>query len=208
MTEPEATSQSAPDGAIGRLPIGSNDFERRIGAARRAKDAFFRDSQRSPLPHEQRRAFAGLAYFQPDQAYRFAGLRLERPGDPERARFAIDTSDHQPGTAYRLGRFRFAIGGQEVALTAYRIGNGTSDALFVPFRDGTSGIETYPAGRYLDITAEDDGTCVVDFNDAYHPFCAYSDSYSCPLPPAENWLPVRIEAGERLDRTPGPQPHG
>jgi hypothetical protein len=62
----------------------------------------------------------------------------------------------------------------------------------------TSGNETYGAGRYLDLEAESDGTYVIDFNLAYHPYCVYADDFSCPLTPAENRLPIRIEAGERL----------
>ena len=49
-----------------------------------------------------------------------------------------------------------------------------------------------------DIRVEADGNYVLDFNFAYSPYCAYSDGYSCPLPPTENWLSVRIEAGERM----------
>jgi uncharacterized protein (DUF1684 family) len=75
---------------------------------------------------------------------------------------------------------------------------GLSDSLFVPFLDVTSGHETYGAGRYLDLEAEPDGTYVIDFNLAYHPYCVYADHFSCPLTPAENRLPIRIEAGERL----------
>jgi hypothetical protein len=71
------------------------------------------------------------------------------------------------------------------------------DELFVPFRDATNAAETYEAGRYLDLAAQDDGTYDLDFNLAYAPFCAYSPSYSCPLPPPENWLTARITAGER-----------
>ena len=72
------------------------------------------------------------------------------------------------------------------------------DSVFVPFIDATSGHETYGAGRYLDLEAEPDGTYSLDFNLAYHPYCVYAPTYSCPLTPAENRLPVRIEAGERL----------
>jgi uncharacterized protein (DUF1684 family) len=84
--------------------------------------------------------------------------------------------------------------------TARPIGSGRPGhhPLFVPFSDGTSGHESYGAGRYLDIRAESDGSHVLDINLAYNPYCAYSEAYSCPLPPAENWLPVRIEAGERV----------
>ena len=67
-----------------------------------------------------------------------------------------------------------------------------------PFLDATSGHETYGAGRYLDLEPEDDGTYDLDFNLAYHPSCVYDVRFSCPLTPAENRLPVRIEAGERL----------
>ena len=131
-------------------------------------------------------------------SYRFAGLRLEPVGDDARASFEIQTSDARHRPAQRLGRLRFVIDGRELALIAYRVGSSGSDPLFVPFRDATSGRETYGAGRYLDIRVEADGSYVVDFNFAYNPYCAYSDAYSCPLPPAENWLSVRIEAGERM----------
>ena len=178
---------------------GPRDLTRLSEAARLAKDAWFRGSPHSPLPPEARSGFRGLAYFSPDPAFRFEGLRLERLAEGEDAPFSIETSDRRPRTAHRLGRLRFAIGGRALTLTAYRIDGGSSTSLFVPFRDETSGSETYGAGRYLDISADDDGTFVVDFNEAYHPFCAYSEAYSCPLPPAENRLPVRIEAGERLD---------
>ena len=72
------------------------------------------------------------------------------------------------------------------------------DSVFVPFLDATSGTETYGAGRYLDLEAEPDGRYALDFNLAYHPYCVYAPTYSCPLTTAENRLPIRIEAGERL----------
>ena len=76
--------------------------------------------------------------------------------------------------------------------------------MFVPFLDTTSGTETYGAGRYLDLDPDpDDGTYVLDFNLAYHPSCIYDARFSCPLTPAENRLPVRIEAGERLPAEQG-----
>ena len=92
-------------------------------------------------------------------------------------------------------------------MTAYTLDGGGSESLFVPFLDATSGRETYGAGRYLDLEPEDDGTYALDFNLAYHPYCVYAESYSCPLTPAENRLPIRIEAGERLRRG-GLREHG
>lgn len=78
-------------------------------------------------------------------------------------------------------------------LTLYSTGHS---GYFVPFRDKTSGRETYGAGRYLDIETSQNGAVTIDFNQAYNPYCAYNDAYSCPLPPVENWLSVPIEAGE------------
>ena len=177
---------------------GHDRYIRSVLAARRAKDEFFARSHQSPLPHGRRHDFAGLVYFPPDAAYRLPGLRLEPLDSGGTAPFHIDTSDDRPRTANRLGELRFTLAGRELTLTAYRVGEADSDALFVPFRDATSGVETYGAGRYLDIEPEADGTYTLDFNEAYHPYCVYSDSYSCPLPPSENHLSVRIEAGERL----------
>ena len=89
---------------------------------------------------------------------------------------------------------RFDVEAQEVSLVLYDTGH---PGYFVPYRDATSGDETYGAGRYLDIDPNPDGTVTIDFNLAYNPLCAYSDAFSCPLPPVENWLAVPIRAGER-----------
>lgn len=74
------------------------------------------------------------------------------------------------------------------------------DHLFIPFNDRTNGELTYGGGRYLDLKTGDivAGRLVLDFNRCYNPYCAYKEGYSCPIPPAENHLPVSIEAGEKL----------
>jgi uncharacterized protein len=112
--------------------------------------------------------------------------------------FQIPTSDGKLKPAHRAGYLAFEIDGAPHRLTAYTFDGGDDKSLFVPFLDTTSGTETYGAGRYLDLEPEDDGTYSVDFNLAYHPSCVYDPKYSCPLTPAENRLPIRIEAGERL----------
>src|ERR671915_1063282 len=144
---------------------GHDGYIHDVLAARHAKDEFFERSHQSPLPHEGRHDFAGLVYFAPDATYRLPALRLEPLDASATAPFKIDTSDHRPRTAYRLGRLRFTLAGRELTLTAYRVGEADSDALFVPFRDATSGVETYGPGRYLDIEREADGTYTVDFNE-------------------------------------------
>ena len=80
--------------------------------------------------------------------------------------------------------------------------------LFVIFRDLTSGKETYPAARFLYADAPEDGTVILDFNKAYNPPCAFNPYTTCPLPPPDNRLRVRIEAGElNYDRS-APAPVG
>jgi uncharacterized protein (DUF1684 family) len=162
---------------------------------RARKDEFFRLAPDSPIPDEEREGFDGLAYYPVDLAYRVEGLKLRPYEGDEPEAFEMPTSNDDLREARRAGTVRFELNGRELALAAYDLGDG---GLFVPFLDATSGAETYGAGRYLDLEPDPDGTFTLDFNVAYHPYCAYAPRYSCPLTPAENRLPVRIEAGERL----------
>ena len=102
----------------------------------------------------------------------------------------------QTRSLWRWGEFRFQVAGQECTLQAYKSDPG-EHRLFVPLRDETSGKESYGAGRYLDLEPErhltEDGRWIVDFNEAYNPWCAYV----CPFVPPENWLRVGLRAGEK-----------
>lgn len=176
-------------------------YEDAIAQFRADKDAYFRTGAGSPVPAAERGAFAGLPYFPVDIDYVIDELTLEPYQGDEPVRFEIPTTDGGLRAAERAGVFRFELGGATHALTAYRLaGSGGEHAasLFVPFLDATSGSETYGAGRYLDLEPEEDGTWTLDFNVAYHPSCVYDPRFSCPLTPAENRLPIRVEAGERL----------
>ena len=165
------------------------------------KDRFFRDSAGSPIPADERPSFEGLTYYPVDEAMVIDDLALGPYAGTEPVRFEIPTSDGRLRPAERAGVFQFVLEGRDLSITAYRFAGGTNGSLFVPFLDATSGVETYGAGRYLDIEAEDDGTYSLDFNLAYHPSCAYDPRFSCPITPPENRLPVRVEAGERLPPT-------
>jgi uncharacterized protein (DUF1684 family) len=169
-----------------------------IANYRANKDEFFRESDGSPIPAADRATFLGLPYFAVDESLRFEGLPLEPYAGSEPAAFQIPTSDGKLRDAVRAGVFRFEIGGATHTLTGYSFAQGASDSIFVPFLDATSGAESYGAGRYLDMYPEHDGSYALDFNLAYHPSCVYDMKFSCPLTPAENRLPIRIEAGERL----------
>jgi uncharacterized protein (DUF1684 family) len=169
-----------------------------VQAFRDDKDHYFGHAEHSPIPAAERDGFAGLPYYPVNESLVFDGLALGPYTGDEPSHFQIPTSDGRLRPAHRGGVFVFEIGGQPLSLTAYVMNDGAPTSLFVPFLDATSGTETYGAGRYLDLEPDDDGTYILDFNLAYHPSCVYDPRFSCPLTPAENRLPVRIEAGERL----------
>jgi uncharacterized protein (DUF1684 family) len=173
-------------------------YPQAVANFRAEKDEYFRLAHDSPIPHDARHDFPGLPYFPVDEALRFDALTLEPYTGSEPTAVQIPTSDGKLRDAERAGVFRFELGGATQTLTGYSFKDGGSESVFVPFLDGTSGTESYGAGRYLDLYPEDDGTYALDFNLAYHPSCVYDPRFSCPLTPAENRLPIRIEAGERL----------
>lgn len=165
-----------------------------IEADRVEKDRFLRSSPYSPI--EDRATFSGLSYYPPDPAFRYE-LPLQEADQSEELIFQTSTGDEQP--YYRIGTVQFEVDGEQAELAVYR--SPHHDELFMPFRDATSGQETYGAGRYLEPIGLGGGNLVVDFNLAYNPYCAYSEQYSCPLPPLENWLKVPIRAGEKSYQT-------
>ncbi len=181
-------------------PKGSaEDYVKEIEAMRREKDFFFKEDAESPIRHELRHKLEGLAYFPPDPKYR---VRAKLIKDPKPQRVVLATSKGVPREMIRYGVFEFEIDGTKQRLAAFKSvpqpGHHHADeSLFVPFRDATSGKETYGASRYLDIEEQPTDEFVIDFNLAYNPYCAYSDDYVCPFPPRENWLPVPIRAGEK-----------
>jgi uncharacterized protein (DUF1684 family) len=176
-------------------------------AWRAARDELFAGHPQSPVPAAQRESFAGLAYHPYDPALRFTP-RLE----PDPAAPATDLPRSEGGGMgfVRIGWLSFAIAERLCRLAVYWI-EGYAGGIFIPFRDATSGTETYGGGRYAwdSIKGADLGgtgdRIVLDLNYAYHPSCVYDPRWSCPLAPPENHLAVPIRAGERL-RTPRPHP--
>jgi uncharacterized protein (DUF1684 family) len=173
------------------------DYRTWVKSQRLSKDGYFKGSARSPIPEAKRDAFGGLHYYPVNAALRFEYLTLGPVPDGLETETHVQTSDGAVRHGERVGTFDFTIDGIGYQLVALRLVDADGDELFVPFRDSTNGEETYEAGRYLDLAPQDDGTYDLDFNLAYAPFCAYSPSYSCPLPPPENWLTARVAAGER-----------
>ncbi len=159
---------------------------------RQEKDQFFR-SRNSPIPASMRVVFKGLEYFLENPALSFV-VPLVPDGLQEAV--LMQTSSGSERVYLRLGWVNLMVAGVAAKLAVF-VPEGEPDAteLFVPFRDSTSGVLTYGSGRYLEAYRNDD-LVHLDFNVAYNPYCAYSDGWSCPIPPLENWLAVPIEAGE------------
>ena len=168
-------------------------------AWREGRDELFRSHPQSPLPEEARGAFGGLPYFDYDP-----GLRLLARVEPaEEALILIAGSGPEPTPFRRFARAVFELGGEERRLALYWL-EAYGGGVFLPFRDETSGNETYGAGRYLIDTVkgadlgESGGRLVLDFNLAYNPSCSYDPRWACPLAPPENRLTAAIRAGERV----------
>ncbi len=157
----------------------------------------FADPKQSPLTREDLEHFDGLSYFDFNAKYvvaaRFEATPKERP-------FLMPTSTDRTPKYVKHGHLFFTLDGIECRLSVYRNVDlskkaGYENYLFIPFNDSTNGFESYGGGRYLDIQGPLGDTVILDFNRAYNPYCAYNSRYSCPIPPQENNLPVRIEAG-------------
>ena len=158
---------------------------------RAERDDFFKRDHRAPLTTQQQRKFEGLAYF-PDNPSLVIKAKIDRKVEPGIIR--METTKGEQQTYKRHGVVHFEVEGEATQVMLYASDHGHE--LFLPFRDATSGKETYGAGRYLDLHAHGD-QIVIDFNYAYNPNCAYNPEWNCPLPPAENWLKVPIRAGEK-----------
>jgi hypothetical protein len=180
-----------------RPPEDEGRYVREIETARAEKDATFQKApDGEPVPISRRGQLLPLAYFAIDPAYNVAAVLQP---STERATMIMPTSTGGQRQMRRVGALEFTLKGQTLKLTAFVEANAPNvDHLFVPFTDLTSGTETYPAGRYMDLDRNATGLYAIDFNRAYHPFCYYNPTYDCPYPPAENRLKIPIRAGERV----------
>ncbi len=170
---------------------------------RAAKDRLFAEHPSSPIPADKRRDFRGLAYWRYDPTLRLVAALEPDPAAPP---LEVPRSGEGPVMPYaRIGWVGFSVNDQPCRLAVYWL-NEYSGGIFIPFRDTTSGQETYGGGRYLwdsakgaDLGSSGDDL-LLDFNYAYHPSCVYDPIWSCPLSPPENQLSVRVAAGERMTR--------
>jgi uncharacterized protein (DUF1684 family) len=172
-----------------------SEYLEELATERGMKDQFMSRHTESPFVQGSIYDFQGLKYFPPDEKFRIPAT-LERLPEPKEA-FLRTNRDGQAAMRW-VGDVVFYVDGRKLRLRVYHAGEGVGTSVFVPFRDSTSGQETYGAGRYLTLELNENDQYELDFNRAFNPYCAYTDAYECGFPPAENDLPVAIRAGERV----------
>jgi uncharacterized protein (DUF1684 family) len=167
--------------------------QERIERVRERNDILFKKSPNSPLTHHQKEDFKGLEYFPIDQKYE---LFFEMKKFDYNSEISIRTTGGNIRRYTRYGYFEFEIDGQTNTLTVFK--PIEDDYLFLPFKDSTTGKETYKNGRYVEIEKISKNEWLVDFNTAYNPLCAYNDNWDCSFTPDENILKIPIKAGMKF----------
>lgn len=181
------SSGSSADELVAANPA---EYKAKILEERKAKDEQFRAGEDSPI--QDKASFHGLHYFEPNLTYRIKATIS--PYIKEDKQVTVKYTDGTSEKYEKYGYANFTIDGQAQNLLLLK----NESTISVLFRDATSGKQTYGGGRYLDYPVSEikNNSIVLDFNKAYSPYCAYQESYACPVPPAENTLAVAILAGE------------
>ena len=157
----------------------------------------FLDPETSILDSLDQITFKGLEFYPINTKFYVEAKFVRTPNEKP---FLMKTSTDRLPKYVKYGEAHFNIDGKELKLSIYqnvkysKIEEYKND-LFLPYTDLTSGDGSYGGGKYLDLKIPDGETIIIDFNKTYNPYCAYSHRYSCPVPPEENDLLVRIEAG-------------
>lgn len=163
---------------------------------RTEKNEFMKNSDGSPFG-ESRKTFTELKYFAPDPAYR---IKATLTPIKEKKVVSLPTSSGEENRYLEYAKADFEVNATPCSLLILEVMDSGPNrgTLFLAFADETSAKETYGAGRYLELKKiPGASTITLDFNNAYNPYCAYAENFSCPFPPKENILKVRIEAGEK-----------
>ncbi|MBL7922748.1 MAG: DUF1684 domain-containing protein [Bacteroidia bacterium] len=164
---------------------------------RRQLDSEFQDPKESPLGEKGIPAFEGHRFFPADLHYRVIAKVERLSGEKV---FKMQTTTERKPEYIKVLKLHFTLRDTACVLYAYRnlalaAKEEYKDHLFLPFTDLSNGFESYGGGRYIDLRIPEGDSMILDFNLSYNPYCAYSGKYSCPVPPAENRLPVKVEAG-------------
>jgi len=169
-----------------RIEFG--DFEIAVSATAGNHQLIVRDRQSSYL-----KMFHGALWFPVNASYRLEAAFTPYPRPKE---LKIPDTTGRTRLMQVPGYVTFRLNGETLRLEPVVSGN----ELFFMFKDRTSGRETYGVGRFLESEMPKNGKVVLDFNKAYNPYCAFNPYSSCPIPPKQNTLITRIEAGEKYRR--------
>jgi len=176
---------------------GADFNPKKYEISRKDKDNWLRTGNDSPIPQEQRKNFKGLDYFAPTKTYIFKAsfVKFSKQDTVK----MLTSKKEKNRQMLRWGNLSFVYKGKTHKVTAYiSLPLRKEREMFIPFTDVTTGYNSYEAGRYLDIPVKDKiKKYILDFNEAYNPYCAYNKNYSCPLVPPENHIPIEIQAGEK-----------
>jgi len=169
--------------------LGETEYQKEL-------NAFFKDASTSPLKDKDRKDFEGLEFFKFDSTYIVQSI-LKRT--PDAQPFEMKTSTSRLPVYKVYGELDFKLKGQQFNLNIYQnVESEDKDYLFLPFLDDTNGVTSYSGSRYIEISIPEGNTIQIDFNEAFNPYCAYNDKYSCPIVPRANYLPIKVKAGVKV----------
>lgn len=173
--------------------LGETDWQREMNAD-------FKDASKSPLKDKDRKIFRTLDFFKFDSTFVVTAM-LKRTADSKW--FKMKTTTDRVSKERVFGILTFQMNGKTHSLNIYQGQDlmkeeGFENYLFLPFIDNTNGETSYGGGRYIDLRIPEGDTLILDFNEAYNPYCAYNEKYSCPIVPRENYVDESIEAGVKV----------
>lgn len=176
----------------------TSSYLEQLNVHRAEMDIEFGDTTTSILPNDIALNFKQLNYFEPNEKYNILANFQKKIGKA----FFMTTSSGNQKTFRQYGVLSFTIDNKLYKLPIYQNiklmqNDKYKDYIFIPFTDLTNNNETYGGGRYIEAKKPTGKTYQLDFNYAFNPYCHYTTGYNCPIPPKENFLDIRIEAGEK-----------
>jgi uncharacterized protein (DUF1684 family) len=176
------------------VSCADNEYKNAVLQWRALKNENFKNPETSPLSKIEIKKFKGLNYFEVNPKFKFQA-KLTKENYPKYIRLFKD--DKVEEVHQLSGKVEFLFNNKMVKLSVFTSINQAPNKLFIPFKDLTNGVSTYSGGKYIEAEIINDSTCTIDFNFSYHPFCAYNEKFTCPIPPFENFINDSIIAGER-----------
>ncbi|MGB0887597.1 MAG: DUF1684 domain-containing protein [Vicingaceae bacterium] len=181
------------------LAQNTKEYLKELKEYRLEMDKEFGDTATSILPNKMAMQFEHLNYYKPNPEFNITAQFKKEIGKE----FTMTTSSGKKKAFRQYGVLSFKIGYKSFKLPIYQNlklmkTEKYKDYIFIPFTDLTNGAETYGGGRYIEASKPEGDTYQLDFNYAFNPYCHYTEGYNCPIPPKENFLDIRIEAGEKV----------